>query len=219
MNTIIYFLLAFGYFVLLIWGLALSKNNLWNLTNVLLLVIVGLVYDNLIIALGKFIGEGELLKGLSYPRFWLHALFTPTLILFAWSICNKLDLPWAKKTHWKVIFGFLTIGLILYELLTSVMNLELKANHENGVLNYESIESTSPVMVIFVTLVLLIVGIILLKKFHFPWLLIGTIIMILGSLLAIWMKTFPIMNILEILLITSLVLTKQLQVKESKIVG
>ncbi|MCM3388293.1 hypothetical protein M3649_09120 [Ureibacillus chungkukjangi] len=219
MNTIIYFLLAFGYLGLLIWGLALSKNNLWNLTNVLLLVIVGLVYDNLIIALGKFIGEGEMLKVLSYPRFWLHTLFTPTLILFAWSICYTLDLSWAKKTYWKVSFSFLTIGLILYELLTSVMNLELKANHENGVLNYESIESTSPVMVIFVTLVLLIAGIILLKKFHFYWLLIGTIIMILGSILAIWVRTFPIMNILEILLITSLVLTKQLLVKESKIVG
>lgn len=181
-----------------------------------LLVIVGLVYDNLIIALGRFFGEGKLLEGLSFVRFLLHALFTPLLILFAWSIAFKLDLAWAKKKFWKIVFSILTIGLILYELFTSVIGLKLRAKRENGVLTYESIESVSPVMVILVTLVLVIMGIILIKNFHFPGLLIGTIIMTLGSVLAIWISNFPIMNVLEFLLVLSLLLTKRFQIRNSK---
>lgn len=216
MNTVIYFLLAIGYLCLFIWGLILSKNRLLNLNNVLLLVIIGLIYDNSIIALGTLIGEGKLLKGLSYVRFLLHALFTPTLILFAFSICFKLGLPWAQKKYWKVIFILLTFGLILYELLTSVFGLKLQAKEENGLLTYESIDSAIPVMVISVTLVFLIVGIILIKKFQFSWLLIGTIIMILGSVFARWIPNVPIMNGLEFLLILTLLMTNQFQVKTSE---
>ncbi|MDN4494377.1 phospholipid phosphatase [Ureibacillus aquaedulcis] len=217
MNTFIYFLLAFGYVVLLVWGLILSKKNMWNLTNVLLLVIIGLIYDNFIIAAGRFIGEGQLLEGLNYARFWLHALFTPTLVLFAFGICSKLGLPWAKKTFWKVIFGLITLALILYELFTSAIGLNLRTRKENGLLSYESVESAGPIMVILVTVVLVIVGIILLKNFHFPWLLIGTLVMIGGSILGIWIKNFPLTNILEFLLILSLLLTKQFQVRLSEI--
>ncbi|MFP3919300.1 hypothetical protein U5N28_15985 [Lysinibacillus telephonicus] len=216
MNTFLYFLLSFGYISLFIFGLILSKKNILNATNLFLLVIVGLVYDNLIIALGRSIGEGKLLEGLSYARFWLHALFTPLLILFAWSICFTLGLTWAKKKFWKITFSFLTLGLILYELFSSVIVLKLKAKRENGVLTYESIEPASPVMVILVTLVLVIIGIILIKNFHFPWLLIGTIIMTLGSVLAIWITNFPIMNVLEFLLLLTLLLTKRFQIRNSK---
>lgn len=216
MNTFIYMLLAFGYLCFLIWGLILSNRNLVSLTNVLMLVILGLFYDNSIIALGKFIGEGQMLEGLSTVRFLLHALFTPLLILFAWGIGFRLGLPWTKKKFWKVIFTIMTLGLILYELVTSVFGLKLKAKEANGLLTYENIESVSPVMVILVTIVLFIMGCILVKKFHFPWLFIGTSIMILGSFLAVWITDFPIMNVLEFLLILSLLLTKQFQVRESE---
>lgn len=218
MNTFLYFFLGFGYLCLLIWGIVLAKKHgLFNLTNVLLLVILGLVYDNLMIAFGRFIGEGNVLESLNVVRFWLHALFTPTLILYAWSICFRIGLPWAQKTFWKVLAWLLTIGLILYELLTSIKGLELKPNWENGVLTYENAaQSDTPVMVILITLVLGIVSIIFIKKFRYFWLFIGTLVMILGGILAIWIKSFPIMNVLEFLLIVSLLMTKQFQIRIKK---
>ena len=42
---------------------------------------VGLVYDNLIVGYGRFIGEGPLLKKLSQPRFFLHEVTLPLLVL------------------------------------------------------------------------------------------------------------------------------------------
>ncbi|MCH1624525.1 hypothetical protein [Fredinandcohnia quinoae] len=218
MVVVLYFLLGFGYLGLLTWGILLArKDRFFNLTNVLLLVIIGLVYDNFIIALGRFIGEGNKLENLSYARFWLHALFTPTLILFAWSFCNGIGLLWAKKVFWRILSCLLTIGVILYELLTSVKGLELEPKWKNGVLTYErAVGSDSLIMVTVVTLVIAIVGFILIKNFHFPWLFIGTMIMILGGLLTIWLKSFPIMNVLEFLFMISLLMTKQFQVKYIK---
>lgn len=42
---------------------------------------VGLVYDNLIVGYGRFIGDGQLLKALSQPRFFLHEVALPLMIL------------------------------------------------------------------------------------------------------------------------------------------
>ncbi|WP_099363667.1 hypothetical protein [Fredinandcohnia onubensis] len=214
MVSFLYFLLANSYVCLFVWGIFLAKKGRLHLTTLLLFVIIGLIYDNLIIAIGRFIGEGNVLESFSYVRFLLHALFTPTLILFAFGICMGIRLPWAKRTFWKVIAGLMTLGLILYELFTSVINLEIEPNWRNGVLTYTSTgHSNSPIMVITVTIVLGIVGFILAKKFHFYWLLIGTIVMISGGLLTIWMKQESIMNILELLLIVTLLMTWQFQVR------
>jgi hypothetical protein len=218
METFLFFALGFGYLVLLIWALKLSGNDgLFNLSNVLLLVIFGLIYDNVIIAIGSFIGEGLLLENLNYIRYWLHALFTPTLILFAWSICSWSHLPWAKKTFWKVLAYLLTTGLILYELFTSVRGLNLEPTWENGILTYDSTgHSGSPFMVIIITLVLGIVGIIFFIKFRFYWLIAGIVVMTLGSILGMWLTYAPLMNVWEFVLILSLLLTKQYLIKNVK---
>jgi hypothetical protein len=211
MDTFIFFMLVFGYVCLLIWGLLLAKDHgFLNLGNLLLLVILGLVYDNLIIASGRFIGEGSVLENLSYVRFWLHALFTPTLILFAWYIFFKTGLPLAKNINWKVLAYTLTLGLIIYELFASVRGLKLEPVWKNSVLTYDSSESSAiPFMVILITLVLGAVGLLLIIKFQFFWLFIGVLVIIIGSILTGWLKYYPMMNILEFLLIYSLLLTKQ----------
>lgn len=218
MDTIIYFLLALGYFLLLLWGLKLVENqHLFELSNVLLLVIIGLIYDSTIIGLGRFIGEGQILENLTYLRYWLHALFTPTLVLFAWQICFKLGQPWAKKGVTKVLIFFITIGLIFYEWFSSIRGLVLEPRWQNGGLIYESIvQQQVPLMAIITTLIVGIGGFILLKKYRFYWLFIGTILMITGSVLAIWIKNFPIMNGLEFLFMITLLMTKQFQTKKLK---
>src|SRR5699024_2414980 len=168
-------------------------------------------------AFGRFIGEGNVLESLSYVRFWLHALFTPTLILFAWSIYSRTGLPWAKKRFWKVLAHLITIGLILYELFASVKGLKLEPSWKNGVLTYESAgQSVGPFMVISITIILGIVGLLLVIKFRFFWLFIATLVMISGGILAIWIKNFPIMNVLEFLFIVSLLWTKQFLIRIKK---
>lgn len=213
METAIFFLLGFCYFCLLLMEPLRDKTyGLWNYSNFLFLVILGLVYDNWVIAFGKLFGEGKVLETLSAIRYWLHALFTPTLILFIWNVCVKTRLISSKNPFWKVLAYGLTIGLMIYELLTSVRNMKLEPTWKNGVLTYENTVSQGfPIMVIIITIILGIIGFFLLKKFRFPWLLVGTIVMIVGGIMTIWIKNSVFINICELILILSLFLTNRFQ--------
>lgn len=213
--TALFFLLAFGYLCLFfVWFVLVSKTKWRNVTNIPLIVLLGLVYDNLIIASGSIMGEGLLLKSLSIGRYWLHAFLTPTLLLFAWGICFKTGFRWAQKTIWKVLASLLTIGLILFELIFVVMKIKLEPKWENSLLTYENIAQTSsPYMVVVVTTVLLVVGFLLIRKLHFPWLFIGTFTMIIGGVVGIWIKNPLLMNVFELLFLISIFITKLYQVR------
>lgn len=77
LDTILFFGYFAAYLFLLIWGIQLAARYGWNdLSNVLLLVIIGLVYDNGVLAVGKFIGEGSLLENISSLGF-ICTLFSP----------------------------------------------------------------------------------------------------------------------------------------------
>ena len=54
-----------------------------------LVVAVGLVYDNTVIAAGAAIGQGALLEGLNWVRYAIHALATPLLVMFAWDVAAR----------------------------------------------------------------------------------------------------------------------------------
>ena len=43
-------------------------------------MLAALVYDNLVIGAGRFIGDGPLLEGLNLARVWIHALVTSVLV-------------------------------------------------------------------------------------------------------------------------------------------
>jgi len=210
-STIIFYLFSFGYICLLIWGFFLAQNKFSHTSNVLLLVIVGLIYDNVIIASGKFIGEGALLQTLSYLRFYLHAIVTPTLILFAWSMYDHINVEEPDpQPSFKILAYLITIGLISYELMTLITGLELMAKREYGLLTYDTTSSMGmPMMIIIVMIVLGLVGFILLRVERNFWMLLGTILTFIGSILTIWFKHPALMNGFEFLLIVSLLITKQ----------
>ncbi|GAA4065546.1 hypothetical protein [Amphibacillus indicireducens] len=217
MNRTIYSLLTISYIVLFIWGIRLfRKQKQVDSSIVLLFVIFGLIYDNLVLSVGRFIGEGQLLENLSYLRFWLHTLFTPLLIIFVWQISKNLRLKWANSEISKVTIFLLTLGLIIYQWYQSIRQLKLEVNWERDVLLYENIvEQKIPFMVLITTAIVGWVGILLWKHQKFYWLFVGTAIMIFGSILTIWLKNVPIMNLFELLFIVSLLLTKKFQLRRT----
>lgn len=217
MNTTIYSLLTISYIGLLIWGIRLFfKQKQADFSIVFPLVIFGLIIDNFILSIGRLIGEGQLLENLTLLRYWLHALFTPTLVIFVWQISEKLRLKWANSETAKLATFLIVIGLIIYEWYQSIRNIELIAQWENDTLLYESVTAQRmPLMVLITTLIVGWVGILLWKHQKFYWLFIGTASMIIGSVLTIWLKNVPIMNLFELLFIISLLLTKKFQLKKT----
>ena len=222
MDTFLYFLYAALYATLLIWGLyGIRKQDLARWTSVIYIVILPLIYDNLMLATGKWIGEGALLESLNFARFCLHALITPLLVMYSVGTLRESGIQWAQK-KWLVIVGILyTFGLIILEFSTEVFGLELEVVKEYGVISYSNVEEATgpPIMVLFVTLILIVASAILWKKTKWPVFFIGAVVMTIGSAVPINVDSGAVTNAFELFLIFTLIwtkrrlLTKQLHLK------
>ncbi|WP_079507738.1 hypothetical protein [Mesobacillus jeotgali] len=207
MDPYIYALYSLIYLFLFLWGLKSSiKNGFILLMNVLLLVTFGLIYDNLVLALGSLIGEGTFLKTMNLLRFWFHALFTPLLILFSWAAASKTtDISWIKGRGGLLFAAFLTIAMIISELVQNTLGIKLVPDRSNGVLSYDSAASHGPpIMIIGVTVTLLIAGFILWIKRKWKWMAIGVILMGIGSAVPLPLESDAATNGFELILLLSL---------------
>ena len=209
MDSIIFSLFAITYVILLFWGLRTYRR--WTLSSVIFFVVAALIYDNAIYVLGTFIGEGAFLKTLNLLRFWFHALFTPTLILFSITSMGEAKIKWAQQS-WVLLIGVLyTIAAMIIEYTTELNGLVLQASEEYGALSYSSAEEASgpPIMILMVLMGLLIAGIMLWWKANWPWIFIGTVIMTIGSAVSFDIGSNAITNAFELILLFTLVWTKK----------
>ncbi|WP_017585874.1 hypothetical protein [Nocardiopsis ganjiahuensis] len=140
------------------------------------LVTLGLVYDNGIVAVGRLVGEGALLEGLNHPRFLVHALVTPLLIIAAVGLARRAGAPWARPRWVHGAFCALATALIAYGLAFEVSGLELAAGREGDALRYTAVESSPPVPSIAAILVLVLVGSALLRRGG-VWMGVGAAVM------------------------------------------
>ncbi|WP_163581036.1 hypothetical protein [Gracilibacillus saliphilus] len=210
MDFYLYILITLSYIVLLVVGLIKKRGkNIRSLTFFLYVVIAGLIVDNAIIAFGKFIGTGSFLEKLHLLRYWIHAIVTPTLILFCLGVLRKLGKKGFHSVRAIRITLTFTGVLILIEIMTVVANIELKPVSEYGILHYVAqteIEG-SHLMIICVSVILLVTGFVLYRNTKWKWMLAGAIIMGIGSALPIEVESTAFTNALELLLMISLVAT------------
>jgi hypothetical protein len=177
------------------------------------LVIAGLIYDNIMIGIGSFIVEGDNLRSLSMLRFWFHALFTPTLVLFAYGVAKYSTITWAKKPVAGILFLLTTFALIGYEILETISQ-RIEVVREYGIVRYTLVGSSGPpLMVLIVAIILLFVGISLFRKTRWSSMMIGVAVMIVGSAVSIPMPSTAVTNTFELIFIFSLFLTQRHLVK------
>ena len=209
MDSFIFGFFAIAYVLLLIWGLRTHKK--WTFSSVIFFVVLALIYDNAIYALGILIGEGTLLETLNLLRFWFHMLFTPTLILFSVMAMSEAGIEWAQKA-WVVWLGVLyAIAALIVEYVTVLNGLSLEVSEEYGALSYSSAEEASgpPMMIILVLIALVIAGIMLWWKAKWPWMFVGTVIMTIGSAVPFDLGSNALTNAFELILLFTLVWTKK----------
>ncbi|MGM9949923.1 MAG: phospholipid phosphatase [Lysinibacillus sp.] len=205
----IFGLFAIAYVLLLIWGLRTHKK--WTFSSVIFFVVVALIYDNAIYALGILIGEGALLESLNLLRFWFHAIFTPTLILFSVMTMREAGIKWAQKA-WVVWLGVIyAIAAMIVEYMMEINGLVIEASEEYGALSYSSVEEASgpPMMIMMVLVALVIAGIMLWWKAKWPWMFVGTVIMTIGSAVPFNIESNAVTNAFELILLFMLVWTKK----------
>lgn len=184
------------------------KNFSWYALLVLI-VVYGLAYDNFAIASGAFIGEGALTKALNAPRYWVHALFTPTMMIACFGALRKMGSKFAQSKTWHIIICTLTTALIALGSYVDILNLTLEPKSSAGVLKYVNtfeFMKGPPIPAMLTIIVVLIFGVMAWRGFGFKPLFIGSVIMFL---MASGGATMPLaQNIGEIAFATGLTLTQ-----------
>ena len=206
MDSYIFSLFVFAYIVLLIW---LLWKHAKTASLIVVFVILALIYDNAILAAGDFMGEGKLLETLSIPRFWLHALFTPLLIIFSYFILVEAGILFALKTWVAILYTIATIVAILAEYVVMLKELSLKVTDEYGVISYTSAAESSgpPIMIIIVIAALVVTAIVLVWKRKWWWMLGGILLMGISSAITPFVESNAVTNLSELCLVVSLVAT------------
>lgn len=214
MDTVLFCCFAAAYLVLLVWGVSLARRHGWPTpANLPLLVLAGLVYDNVVIATGRWIGDGALLHGLNLARFWIHAFVTPVLVAWGLHALRRSGVRWAQASWFQVLAIGSAVALMVLEYLTEVRGLQIAPKREYGVLSYSNTAPADgpPVMVLVVAAVLIAVGIALWRRQRWPWLLVGALVMTIGSAVQLPVASGAITNAFELLLLSSVVATKAFQ--------
>lgn len=181
MSTAIYTIYTICHLLIFVQALKLRPQSHWPVWLLFLIAEVGLIYDNAIIALGRVIGAGDLLATLNLPRFLVHALITPTLVLVGFHLLKRSGASWAVGRVPQTIICLITTGLIALGLV-SYGALQLEATAEFGVLRYHDISGQGPPIPAIITIVLLIIfGAIIWYRVQWPWLCLAAVGMFISA--------------------------------------
>jgi hypothetical protein len=116
MFTLLFALYAVAQLALFVWLWRTWRETRTPSAAVLLVPQLGLFWDNLVVASGKFIGLGPTLIALSWPRFWIHWLMGAWLIVASGSILRLAGFEFAKRRWVMVTFCLLTAAMMVWDI-------------------------------------------------------------------------------------------------------
>jgi hypothetical protein len=146
------------------------------------LITVGLAYDNLAVAVGQLIGYGDLLRAVNVPRFWLHALLTPLLIVVGAILVGRLGIGWLRTRIAAVVVSGLVAALIVVGVIEEIVHLELVPEDAGDALRYVNDAVSGPPIPAIVTILVLIgLGGLAWRTAGLPWLFAGSVAMLLAA--------------------------------------
>lgn len=182
MSIILYTLYALLYLILLIWGGRLWRRTHRASTALFLAVTFGLFYDNLILAVGNLFGAGNLLWALSLPRFVMHQIVLPWLILGMVDLARQAGQRWAqpRSALWG---GALVSALVMAAgIATRLANLTLTPEVMDGVVRYVAEGVSGPPIVSIVSIGLTgVIGIVFWRRNAWPWITVAVALAFIGE--------------------------------------
>jgi hypothetical protein len=182
MSAILYPIFTLCHLGLLGWALWLYQQSHESGLIILIAIITAITYDNLIVSLGRWIGEGRTLLWLSHPRFIGHVLLTPLSVVAAFSLCAQGGLQWAANPIAQITIWSMTWLLITAEVLTYYKKFTPTPLLAQSTLRYtNSAYKCLPVASIVTTIAVGIVGAIIWRQLGYPWLLLSSIVMFIGG--------------------------------------
>ncbi|MBK6597279.1 MAG: hypothetical protein IPG25_04865 [Proteobacteria bacterium] len=181
--------------VLLVWLVRIWRQTGAAAAALLLLPQALLIWDNLIVGSGHWIGFGDLLQSLSWPRFWGHWLCGAWLIIASGAILRLAGFSWAQERWVMGTFCLVTLALMAYE-LPNFWTKVLLPVCEYDLIRYSTSVSAQqlcspeqavvagggpPIPQLVTVLVVMGAGLVLAIKRKFPWLFIGGLLMFISA--------------------------------------
>ena len=119
-----------------------------------------LAYENVVIGVGRWMGESDLLSALNAPRFVGHALLTPLLVLWGFALLRRHRVGWTLRTSAAVSVGLITAALVAYGVNHDIVHLALVPEVWADTLRYanENTPAGPPLTAILTGLALIVVG-------------------------------------------------------------
>lgn len=138
--------------------------------------VLSLVYDNLVIALGRTLGEGPLLIALSWPRFVFHALVLPPLLLAMLFLTRGAGVRWARRRTALIGTVIIAAATLALGALGEVVLLDLAPVYRGDILLYAQAHPTGPPPGAIMTLVgALIYGGAIALQARWPWIALAAL--------------------------------------------
>jgi hypothetical protein len=196
---------------LAVWAITMWRKERTAAALTLLLPPAAVVYDNLMIALGAYIGAGPLLEALTVPRFLGHALFTPIWIVTAVAFALRAG-AFAGRERAFVIGSWALYGvMVVIGLINEVISFSGELVTEGDVLYYTNVGRlfTPPPPSLTMLLVVLVCGGVVLwrTRGRWPWMLLGSVPVLLSQAMRTDEVAFVLINSSEVIMSLSLVAT------------
>ncbi|WP_167008660.1 hypothetical protein [Mumia sp. ZJ430] len=169
-----------------------------------LLVTVGLAYDNTLLTFGASWGESAALEAASYPRYLMHALFTPLLVLYAARVAQRWGVAGFQGRRSLAIWGALTAVIVALG-LSGEVGMHLTPVTTDGVLSYKHLDGAPPFAEIATIVALIVIGVMVLRRARWPWILAGAAQMFVVA--AVAASNAIVTNLGEVLLLAAMALT------------
>jgi hypothetical protein len=187
---------------LLIWAVQLCHRIPTLAATLSVPVAAGLLYDNVVLALGAILAAGPLLFALNWPRYLLEALAAPLFIPIFADLARRGGASRLAARPARLLVAAITLALMIYGLV-GLVGLTLVPVVSGGGVRYVSAEFDAPVIGVAITLAGLLAGAAIWRARGWPWLAIAAIIVLVASGLsaALAPETIcPVTNALEIVL-------------------
>jgi len=181
--------------ILLVWLWRIWRSTGLLIAALLLVPQFGLVWNNLIVGVGRFIGFSPLLEAVSWPRFWLHWLFGTLLIVGAGVALRLANVEFMLGTRPMLLFCSRTLALMMFDLphfwrdsLHPVCELDLvhystAVSADNLCYPEQQVVRAAPPLASIITCsVVIISGAILMLRRRFPWMFAGGVIMLASAM-------------------------------------
>jgi hypothetical protein len=172
--------------------------------------IFAILYDNLVLGLGHFIGPGQLLINLNWMRFLLHVFSLPAPVLAMALLARGAGVRWASHRLAIGIAIGATLATLVVGFISELLLLNLAPQQRGEILIYTHahVSGPPPGVVIFL-LATLIYGAAIGLRARWPWLLLSGIYMILVQISPDPGLRGALVNTGEVLLLGSLVVAAQ----------